>query len=492
MEGNPNLVAWLALLLVPVAAFVAFSTWNPLKAAAVVVIGGNLLLPCVIGINLPVLPSLDKQLLPSLWALIACAVLRPTALRARLFRGPEILLLVACCGTLGTTWTNPDPLVYGPAVLPGLTLYGAFCDSVAILLMWLPPFFLGRALVRTSAQLRWLLSFFVTASLWYSLLILWEVRMSPQLHRLFYGFHPSEFVQTLRWGGYRPMVFMQHGLNVALFVVLALLVATGLYRAKIPRPSGVSAGASVVILVVVLIVCKSTGAYFVALLALPVFFFASARGQMWFAGGVTVLVLGYPLARSMDWIPIDDIIAWFSENVDQERAHSLWFRFHTEGEILDHIRERIWFGWGTFGRNHIYDTTSGLPTSVLDGLWVIMMSVGGVVGWASLFGMVTLPILNAVWKLRLLTRPVDRAMIATLAVVCALYVFDWVPNASRTAELTFMVGALAGAVPGILAEQRRGFAGASSRNEAKPLRPRPRDTHLPGNALPPSEEGHVS
>lgn len=490
MEGSPNFFAWLALLLVAPLAFIAFSRWPAWRAAYIVVLVGNLLLPCVIGFNLPIFPDLDKQVLPSLWALIACLVMRREALLSRAFGGAEFLLVIASVGTLFTTWNNGDPLTYGPTTLPGLTTYGGISDLAGILCTWFPPFYLGRALIRTSDRLRWMMTAFVISSLCYSVLILIEVRMSPQIHRWIYGFHPSAFVQTLRWGGYRPMVFMRHGLNLALYITLALLTAAGLFRAGVRLPGRVTMGAAIGILVFVLILCKSTGAYFMAALGLPVLFLAGPVGYGRFAGSVAVLVLVYPMARAMEWIPVDDIIAWFSQQVGEERALSLWFRFHTEGELLEHARQRLWFGWGAFGRNHVYDLASGAATSVLDGLWVIMMTIGGVVGWACHFGMVTLPILTAARKLHSIERPADRGMIGTLAVVCALYVFDWVPNSSVTAELTFMVGALAGAVPGILAEQSRGFRRLAA-VPVKAMRRRPDGLHSLAGTRSEQEGAHV-
>ncbi len=61
-------------------------------------------------------------------------------------------------------------------------------------------------------------------------LCLYEIRMSPQLHRILYGFHQHEFVQTLRWGGFRPMVFMNHGLALGLWMTLACLSGYWLWR----------------------------------------------------------------------------------------------------------------------------------------------------------------------------------------------------------------------------------------------------------------------
>ena len=63
---------------------------------------------------------------------------------------------------------------------------------------------------------------FVLGGLIYVPLCLFEVRMSPQLHNMVYGFAQHSFGQTVRGGGWRPMVFMQHGLAVGLFMSVML------------------------------------------------------------------------------------------------------------------------------------------------------------------------------------------------------------------------------------------------------------------------------
>ena len=72
------------------------------------------------------------------------------------------------------------------------------------------------------------------AGLIYSLFILFELRMSPNLHRWIYGFGQHGFSQHIRWGGYRPMVFMAAGLAVALFITNALMAAGALTRLRRP------------------------------------------------------------------------------------------------------------------------------------------------------------------------------------------------------------------------------------------------------------------
>src|SRR5439155_21163091 len=65
-----------------------------------------------------------------------------------------------------------------------------------------------------------------------------EVRMSPQLHVWVYGVRHHAFVQQMRDGGYRPMVFMQHGLMVAMWMAMTSLIGCWLWKAKTIRQIG--------------------------------------------------------------------------------------------------------------------------------------------------------------------------------------------------------------------------------------------------------------
>ena len=56
-------------------------------------------------------------------------------------------------------------------------------------------------------------------------LITYELHMAPQLHNRFYGYFQHDFSQTLRGTGYRPMVFMAHGLTLSLFMAFSSVVA---------------------------------------------------------------------------------------------------------------------------------------------------------------------------------------------------------------------------------------------------------------------------
>jgi hypothetical protein len=64
-------------------------------------------------------------------------------------------------------------------------------------------------------------------------MILWEAKMSPEIHMSLYGYFPHEFLQHLRAGGFRPVVLTGSGLECGLFVASALIAAVGLHKAGV-------------------------------------------------------------------------------------------------------------------------------------------------------------------------------------------------------------------------------------------------------------------
>ena len=75
----------------------------------------------------------------------------------------------------------------------------------------LAPFYIGSRFLCSDKGRSELLKAFPVAALFYSLPMLLEVRISPQLHRWVYGYFPHSFVQQVRYGGYRPVSFLSTG-----------------------------------------------------------------------------------------------------------------------------------------------------------------------------------------------------------------------------------------------------------------------------------------
>jgi hypothetical protein len=495
-----NSFAYLVLYLSPLVVVLLFRALPRTPALIWSVVGGYLFLPVGIGLNLPLLPALTKDLLPVLTAAVMCLVVaadrpgetaaplrtpRPATLPAtpragRTKQGEEMearpaftrqrthvarqeaaarresaggaqaiparqtlvgnILLALLVGTpFLTAMQNADPVIAGPTFIPGLRPYDAFSLLLGALVTVL-PLLLARRYLATPAHHMVLLHILCVAGLIYSLPALFEVRMSPQLNVWFYGYFPHSFAQQYRDGGFRPVVFIQHGLMVALFFAVTVVAAFALWRTRTlstPRAGALMAG---VWLLGVLVLCKTLGALISTLLLLPVVLLAPKRMQMILAAAVAMTVLLYPMLRGADLIPVDRMTG-FAASINEERAQSFQFRLDNEDILLDRANLKPFAGWGSWGRNRVHDAESGSDISVTDGAWIIVIGVYGWIGYVAQFGFLTIPTL----LLALRQRAFELTFATTgLCLVLAVNLIDLIPNTGLTPLTWLIAGAVLG------------------------------------------------
>lgn len=448
----PNAVAYLALLLIVPLTAVAYATLRPPVAAATVMIGTILFMPERIGFDAPAMPLLDKRTLTSLISLAAMAATwkRARVRTRRLYRF-EAIASVLVLGLFLTVFTNPEPLVHakGLVVLPGLRPYDAIAETATLVLGTLVPFYLGWLLFREERDLQSLLVLGVLGAAIYIPFIVIELRLSPQLHNWVYGFAQHSFIQTVRGSGYRPMVFMPHGLCVALFVYAALVFAWALSRAR-RQIFGLPPALFGVVLFILLPILRSAGALIYGLATIPLLLRASTRLQLRVIKAMMIVVLIYPAWRASGHFPAEFLVDTASTWISPERAESLDFRFVNDELLLAHARNKLWFGWGGYARNFVYDEW-GQP-NVVDGLWIVLMGNGGLVAFIAHFALYIIPVFMACRTISRLPRGPARWMLLGFTWVNAMWTLDCLVNSGVGHLNLFFSGALAGTAVGLRAQ----------------------------------------
>ncbi len=431
------------LLLWPAVVWQLYRRLDPARALIWTVLAGYLILPPATRFDFPVVPDFDKDSLPALMALFCALVL----LRDRIGILPDgrigkALILLFILSPFVTVVMNDDPIPFlNGTQIAGMRIY----DSVAAVAnhaIYALPLFLGRRYLATPEAAKALVAALVAAGLAYSLPMLIESRLSPQINVWVYGFFQHDFFQTIRAGGYRPVVFLPHGLWVAMFTLICLCAAAVRLREG-PAEKRPLQLAVFLYLGVMLLVCKSAGVMVYALVLLPLILFAPRRWQVLVAAFLAVIVMVYPILRGAHLVPLDAILD-FARSLSPERAWSLQFRIENEELLLLRAEERPWFGWGGYARNFIHDPFSGQMTTIADGAWIIQIGIYGWLGYIAEFGLLCLPL----WLLgrEALVQPSAAfpAPVAALALIFAINMVDLLPNGTLVPLSWLIAGCLLG------------------------------------------------
>ncbi|HSN84110.1 MAG TPA: hypothetical protein VLS88_16135 [Polyangiales bacterium] len=454
MPHQGNILSVFALLAWIPISFWGARRWPAAKATALLLLGAILFLPEKVAFKFPGLPEFGKTQIAIFW--ISVAVMAFHGHRARtvpLNRTLKILLAFLVLGPAVTVFLNGDVVSMGSVTLPAHTPHDVVHVVSGTLFEAGLPFVLGAAMFRGADDLRVLFRAMVGAALLYSLFQLVELVLSPQLHRWIYGFHPHDFVQMMRGGGYRPMVFMGHALAVSMFTFQAALASTALHRLKV-SVFRLRAWWATAWLMVMLVLTKSVAPFVYGMVAVPLGLFTSPKIQVRVAAVLAVFALSYPVIRAADLIPIEQIGEFAEQQWGEDRAGSLMFRFENEDALLERSRERIWFGWGIYCRGCIFEPWSGSLVSIFDGEWIVALNSFGIVGFLGRFGILVFPVLFCWRRLGRVQGEGSRILLANLALLLGFSAVNLLPNSSNFIPFV-LSGALYGSTHGSLVHSAR-------------------------------------
>jgi hypothetical protein len=445
-------------LLVPVALFgwlavvpALFSVLPPRRAVLCAYLGAWLFLP-VFSYDLPGFPDYDKTAAAALGTLIGILGFdsaRLLAFRARLVDLPMIL------------WCT---VPFASALANGLTAWDGASAVIGNVLTWGMPYLVGRLYFASLAGLKDLAGGIVLAGLVYVPLCLLEIRLSPQLHHWTYGFHQHSFDQTFRFGGYRPVVFLAHGLAVGFFMTACTLVAFHLRNGRSLRISRSAAQGVFLTLVATAILCKSLGA--LVLLAIGCVCTLLPSGARPGLIALTMIPILYMAVRGAGQWEGAMVVEW-AESINPDRARSLQGRMAAENLLVARALGRPLLGWGGYGRNRVLDE-NGEDIAVTDGYWVIALGVTGLVGLLAFTACMLLPVWRFVrdwppWTWR--TPLVAPAYV--VAMILPLFLIDCLLNAFVNPAWLLIAGGLSG-LPAY-AEHRRRLLMARRPRRAVPM-----------------------
>lgn len=423
--------------LVPIAIFgwipvvlVLFTQMRARRAVIVSFLGAWLFLP-IAGYNLPGLPPVDKMFVTCVGALLGTAFFdsaRLGALRLSLWDLPMVAWVLC-----------PIPA----AVANNYGVYEGFSLGFAQGVSWALPYIVGRLYFADPQGQRELAMGIFVGGLIYLPLVLFESRMSPQLHTWVYGYYQHEFGQARRGEGWRPTVFMQHGLSVAMFMGTAALCgvwlwAAGKFRAMAGFPAWMLSGA----LFVTAAACRSTYALLLMLAGTAALFLGRALG--------TRLILVCMLAVPPSYVALRTIGGWdagilrdTAASMGPDRAESLNVRLDSEDVCWSWVQRKLMFGACRLDEVMLNRETLG--RFVPDALWLIALAKFGAVGLLAMFAMFLTP--PALYLARFRAKEISGPELAgatVMAVALILYTLDALLNAMINPIYLLSAGGLVG------------------------------------------------
>lgn len=424
------IVAWVALV---VAAFPAFT---PRRGMIFILLSAWLFLPPNLGNIVELGPLKFGKWQALSYAMILAAICydseRLFALRPSWADAP--ILIWSVCPAFSVIFNDPAP--DGGSYFRDV-VSNVFTQSTTYLF----PYLIGRMYFFDAEGFRELAEGFVIAGLVYVPFCLFEVRMSPNLNHYVYGYMPHSFAQQMRFGGFRPMVFMGHGLAVAQFMAIATMLALW------SRTEGASErwlNWAIWILLPTLILCKSVGAIVLASVGLGLYFLKSPSAVRIVLLCMAMLPPTYCIVRSLGIWDGSALVDIASANIEKDRGDSLDYRLRNENLLIEKALQQPVFGWGGWGRNRVF-SDDGHDMTVTDGLWIIVLGVNGIVGLAALGAVVLLPVVRYAVRLPAIgLQSANEAPVTCFAIIAILTCIDSLFNIMAIPLAMLIAGGLTG------------------------------------------------
>lgn len=444
----PNTFAYIALFSWPFVTFFMLRRYGTGGGALISLLAAYMFLPASFAIVIPGFPNLDKFVITTLTIIFYIILRKQSFGIVFLSKRLKIILLFFIAAPFFTVITNQERYLH----LPGLSLYDGLSVSLNGLLDFF-PFLIGLAYFRQEEEQLKLFKYFAIASLVYAFLALIEIRISPQLHNWVYGYFPHSWIQQYRSGGFRAVLFMGHGLLVAMFLALGVVFWATLNRAKYKFVT-LNTTFGLVFVLITLLLSKSLAALIYGIFALLVIKIFKPAYTYFVSAMFGLIFMTYPISSATGIFPHETIIE-VASTVNQDRAGSLDFRFKHEQNLLAHASEKPVFGWGGWGRSRVYDPETGEDLSITDGAWAISLGTSGWFGFLSTFLFFFLPlwILFRKNKNMYFASKQSQILMAGHSLIIGLIMIDQLPNASLNPVYWCLAGSLLGRTQVLLARE---------------------------------------
>ncbi len=291
------------------------------------------------------------------------------------------------------------------ALAGGQPLAQGLAQARYLVLAWGVPYLMGRLYLGDNESLRRLALALTLAGLLYVPLGLLEFLGGPFLYGLLYGPHPYQIEGADRFGGNRPVVFLEHGNQLGMWSATAAVAAVWLWSARqMPEIARLPGWVAASVLVAACVLFQSHGALIIALAVLTPLSLAGRRlhwlprpAHAVLGAGVLLMVLAAATAvvgmQSGSWSGLRLKVRGVFHDIG--KASFTW-RLARYEESLPRILQRPVLGWAQPNWSVAGDGAFRDPVGL--GFWLLALGMFGTVGLACWLALLVVPVAQVVRK----------------------------------------------------------------------------------------------
>jgi tetratricopeptide (TPR) repeat protein len=385
-----------------------------------------------IGLPIPGLPNYTKMTATIVGVLLCTGIFDASRFTSFKFQRYDWPMVVWCVAPFITAFFND----LGP--YEGLS---AVLDQLA---WWGLPYLIGRLYLTDLESLRELSLGIFLGGLAYVIPCWIEITMSPVLETWVYGKLGTHFAD-IRYGGYRPRVFLATGLELGLWMAISSFLGYQLWACgAVKKIKGVPMIILLPILIGTTVACKSTGAVGLLILGVGVSWLMKRTAKTALIWLLLLFPAWYSVARTTNLWSGYRILGFVTTVFGADRAESLGYRFFNEDMLAERAMQRPIWGWGRFGRN-LVDNDLGETATIPDGYWIIVLGTNGSIGLVTLLTFMLLPMYLTMRRFKGVSwRDPQVAPAMGVAFALVMLMMDFLSNAMLNPIYAVMVGGVMG------------------------------------------------
>lgn len=426
------LLAW------PFVILLIFSVTSAPRATAISYAAGWMLLPYMQGWKVAGIPEYSRLTATNMGVMVSLAIFHMRSYSTLKLSVCDVVMMLWCLCPIASSVSN------------GLGVYDGLSNAMEQAINWGMPYVVGRAVFRTQRDIRELALVIFVSALCYIPLILYENRMSAQLQEMLYGRNEwdtafargGRYYEQFAFLGYQPRVFFAHGLALTLYMGGAAICGYWLWQSRsVKHVFGLPMSWCVPTVLIAMVLCKALGPSLLTLAGLGALYLGHRFGVRWAMIALLASVPAYIAVRSTgEWTGRVAVEA--AKMVSAVRAQSLETRLINEDRLVAKALQQPAFGWGTWGRHRVLNTT-GQDITLTDGYWIIIMGQKGLVGLVLWLAVMLIPLL-ALYRhtpLSAWCKPENAGPLALGTMVLVFFV-DCIFNPSLHPVFAVILGAL--------------------------------------------------